>query len=128
MENKLKQESIEELKKITFSKNNFSLIKKMLLEIENSNGAILFLIKRKLFKLKEKKQHYNKLESEICGLKNEIEAYKKEDIYLLREENKNLFLEIKKLREAKKYNLLDGLSIKEISTIKNLINLLKEKT
>jgi uncharacterized membrane protein YhiD involved in acid resistance len=120
-------EAIQEVKKISFSKNNFSRIKKMLLEIENYNGAILFLLKRKLFKIKEKKAYYNKLQNEIRSLKKDKEAYQKEDIYTLTEENKNLCLQIQNLREEKNLNIFDELSIDEKRTIQNLIFLLKKK-
>jgi hypothetical protein len=50
----------------------------MLLEIENSNGAILFLLKKKLFNLKEKKAYYNKLKNEIISLKEEKDNYQKD--------------------------------------------------
>lgn len=120
-------EAIQEVKKISFSKNNFSRIKKMLLEIENSNGAILFLLKRKLFKIKEKKAYYKKLENEIRSLEKEKDAYQKEDNYTLREENKILYLQIQNLRQEKNLNIFDELSIDEKRTIQNLIFLLKKK-
>ena len=127
MESKKIQLSIEELKKLNFSKNNFSLIKKMLLEIENNKGVLLFLLKRKLFNIKEKKAYYNKLEREIIVLKKDKEAYQKEENYILREQNNNLCLQIQKLREEKNLNIFDELSIDEKITIQNLIFLLKKK-
>jgi hypothetical protein len=127
MESKKIQLSIDELKKLNFSKNNFSLIKKMLLEIENNKGVLLFLLKRKLFNIKEKKAYYNKLEREIIVLKKDKEAYQKEENYILREQNNNLCLQIQKLREEKNFNIFDELSIDEKITIQNLIFLLKKK-
>ena len=62
MRNEKIDEAIQEVKNISFSKNNFSRIKKMLLEIENYNGAILFMLKKKLFNIKEKKAYYDKFQ------------------------------------------------------------------
>lgn len=126
MQSKKIQLSIEELKKLNFSKNNFSLIKKMLLEIENNKGVLLFLLKRKLFNIKEKKAYYNKLEREIIVLKKDKESYQKEENYILKEQNKNLCLQIQNLREEKNLNIFDELSIDEKITIQNLIFLLKK--
>ncbi|MEI6882598.1 MAG: hypothetical protein WCK82_14860 [Bacteroidota bacterium] len=120
-------EAIQEVKNISFSKNNFVRIKKMLLEIENSNGAILFLLKRKIFKIKERKTYYNKLEREIIVLKKDKEAYQKEENYILREQNNNLCLQIQNLKKEKNLDIFDELSIDEKRTIQNLIFLLKKK-
>ena len=99
----------------------------MLLEIENNKGVLLFLLKRKIFNIKEKKAYYNKLEREIIVLKKDKEAYQKEENYILREQNNNLCLQIQKLREEKNFNIFDELSIDEKITIQNLIFLLKKK-
>jgi hypothetical protein len=95
-------EAIQDLKNLSFSKNNFTRLKKILLEIESDNGAILFLISRKLFDIIKRKAYYNKLENEIRSLEKEKEAYQKEENYFLREENKNLYLQIQNLRQEKK--------------------------